>query len=678
MNGLKDKQAREYNEMLRFGLPEKIASFSSEELENYSVKYSLMPLSIMHPITEDGTTFYTVKILCEITNKKSGESISYPVNLINLPVLKELGFYVKNNFWQHLDLYARMPGWSFFCKTKKQGRVVEKNANLISTYGKSLNFLYEESQIPYVGLKSSTKDGTFNVSFSTFFRALSGLSDTELLTMFGTDNPFIIGMFNGTKRYLIEAKMGIEKPVTTSDCIDVVARALLGNTVYNALNSTAQKQAEIQRRLMNRRGFDLGDGNLKRFENTQSYQKRAVNKILNTTLIIDGKQYDRGIVLTKEILEKIDASDVVELPVLFNGKNYNLRKFSTFTFRGLGLYLAEDVDSLGYQKGEKLDLTKLAALNDTTLDKLLVSKFSDGSNPYYLARRTSASSLVLEDLYTAFKIFADNLNGFDSFDDEYELYNRQLLSFSHVFLTHVGKHMSSINDMIMTAIGSAGGDLCSLLDVISDYSEKVKLDSFIVEAFNNKNIQAQMTDMTNLLHLVSKDYKSTSSLTSTSAGTKAIEIQNTQLGRFDAFDQPESAKIGIVEEQTMMSQIDEAGNPTTPYYRICNGKKVSEEPVYLTAAEESGKCIAEWNETFLEEDGTQKAVVLARRDGSVLSVDMNLVTLQEYSPLQTLSPAHGLIPLANFENNKRTVMGSGQPKQALITLKPERPLLQTE
>ncbi|MFQ9150726.1 MAG: hypothetical protein ACLR6B_03525 [Blautia sp.] len=146
-----------------------------------------------------------------------------------------------------------------------------------------------------------------------------------------------------------------------------------------------------------------------------------------------------------------------------------------------------------------------------------------------------------------------------------------------------------------------------------------------------------MADTNNVLHFLSKSYKVMTDMNRSSATDKVRRVQDLQLGRTDSIDSPESASIGLVHQRTLFARETDDGYLTAPFLKVENGKVVSEEPIYITAQDEVGKYIAEFNETFCDENGNLKPRITARYNGNIVTVETSKVTLKEYTQLQNMS-----------------------------------------
>lgn len=669
---IKDKQREAYSKLLREGLPQLISNFSDKLLDDYSIEFRPFPLNVADAIVESGTEYIPVRAKCVLTNRCTNEVVEFNVDLLHLPVFHELGFKIHDNYMQMLDLYERMYGWSFGYKGTSALKK-EEFGSLLAMNGKTISYVYDSKEFPYVSFKL-TKGKTENISVSSFFRALTGYTNIELLNLLGRKNPYVISAFSGNSKLFPEAKRNYSTH-TRNDCIEALAAAMFGKKKASDLNNIALKQREISNYLFNDKYLNLGECNAERFEYTQSYLYRAIGKTLAKDVECNGYSFEEGVVLTAEMLKQIDNLPITVLPVLWHDKVYELRKFSTFTFRALGYRLAEKVSDVEIEVGKILELEDLERLNRSNAECIYVRAGKRREVNIELKRRLNPVSLSIDDLFTAFCIWADNLNGFECYDKQYELTNRTVIPFTKRISDLVSENLGIIFKSLSEKLQFAD-TTDSLMQSLPDFTGLLNVDAFINEICNPKNRAGQMSDMCNLMSFVSKSSKATSNIKSDNVTPDLVSVQDLQEGRLDPFDVPESDKVGIVHHKTMLSKTDEAGRLTVPYLPVKNGVVTSPEPVYLTATEEADKYIAQWNETFLDETGNVKERVRARFNGSVTTVNTEFITYREYSPYQNMSPAHATIPFPGHSNGKRITMGCNMVKQAVPLVNRQRPTVQ--
>lgn len=663
-----DLQRVKYNELLHKSLPEIIASFSGNILDdNYKLSCEMLPINTDQISTFENTDYYPVRVSYLIENNVTGETVNFNIDLLHVPVMYELGFKIRGNYMQMLDTYERTTGWNFTKIEAKKDKPEFIVATALGANGVNLNFMFSSKDTPYVTKKITNKS---DLSVGMFLRAITGMSNSELISIFGNKNPLVVQQFSNE--------------YSLSDCIIRAGRVILGQNRVDKLGTLSLIEKELKNRIFNKAYFNLGKSNHVRFAEAISFRRRAVGKILAYPIEVNGTRYEAGMNISMEMAEILDSSEVDEIFVSHNDKVYNLKKFSHFEFRCLNKVLREDVPEVDLKAGTRLTMTDTIALNSTDRKTIKVSDTENG-NIVTQTRQTSAEHLNKEAVFDAVSIWLNNANGFELFDSPYALTNRVCKTFDNRIEDFIEKRMQSIQSSLTKLIKQFGTNETILLAIselkLDDRKNtplKEAQDQFINEIRNTDSKEGQMSDMCNILAYISKSNKLTTDIGANNASDEMRAVQATQEGRLDQFDSPESAKIGLVHHKTLLADTDENGALVTPYLLVRNGKVVSNEPVMLTAQDEAGKNIAMWNETFVNEDGTPKTQINVRCDNNPAIVSIDKVSYKEYSPIQALSVAHAMIPLPNHSNGKRITMACNQGNQAVPTVNnPERPPLGT-
>lgn len=683
-NKLKNKQRVAFKNLIQEGIPN-LLNTKREIGDRYEITFSPYPINVNEPFNVDGTLYCVVKVNCSVLDHKTKEKMSFNVDLLNLPILQELGFRIHNNDIQILDAYSRTVGWSFSKRySESAGETISATLLPVGDSVRSLDIDFNESKGVLVSRKKKDETDIINkVDVCTFLKAITGLNEINFIQMFGFDNAYVLNAFNPDRKKVTKVK-GLNYS-SRNDCIELTAHALLGTGVVNRRRVISDLQRDLNRCLFNKNYFNLGNGNLKRLHNTQSFLNRANNKYLAEDITVNGVSYEAGITLTEHILKEIDNSLIDTLKVEYNNKVYCLHKFSIFTFRVLGMKCAETIQVGGVQfrQGHVFTLDDLDVLNNSDLTELTV--LDSKNKKLTVVRRTDASQLCLEDLYTALSILFDNINGFNTIDNEYELTNRVVIPFDKRVLSILESHLDIIFKKLSKSLTVTEVEDDLLPTYLQDFyienaknnSDMYDLNKFINEMTRSDNLYGQMSDTTNIMSYLEKSNKVTSNIKQQSVTNQLISVQDLQNGRLDPIDSPESSKIGIVHHRTLLTKEDKDGNLLVPFLKVKNGKVLSEEPVYLSAIEEKDKYIAEWNEDFKNLDGTVKERVLARYCGNIITVDTNMVTYKEFSQLSSMSPARGCIPFQNHSSGKRLLMSCNHHKQAVPTIGNERAFVGT-
>lgn len=642
-------------------IPDALKEWSNQKYLGYTIDFKELPICMADAVEESGTQYIMSRAICTITNDTTNEIQDFTVDLLKIPVITNSGIKINNSNMQVLDLYARAPGWSVETDYSqeldsagiKQG-LEKRQISLLAINKSSLRLIYKKTY----GISVKLKEGT--VPISVFLKALTGYSPNDFISMFGIDNPFILDAFitKATKK-------------NRNDCIDEVYNACYSQN-YNSgvIRNVTDKLNSINKLFFDVKYLNLGASYADRLEHSMSFTKRASGKTLATDLTVNGKTFKAGTVLKEELLEEMDRMPIDSLKVVHASRVYNLRKYSTLTFRALGCTLKED--ACGIKAGTVLTSTELDTLDASDLTRLTVG-LANG-DVVTLNRRVRPRTLAIEDVYTMACLYADVLNNFDYQNNPYELTNRTVIPFDKKALQCLETNLQEVVRSICKSLKN-----CSSDNYLFEAVRGIEIDTntFIASITNQDNKEGQMADTNNVLHFLSKNYKVMTDMNRSSATDKVRRVQDLQLGRTDSIDSPESASIGLVHQRTLFARETDDGYLTAPFLKVENGKVISKEPVYITAQDEVGKYIAEFNETFCDENGNLKPRIVARYNGNIVTVETSKVTLKEYTQLQNMSAARSLIPFGGNSNAKRLLMGCNHQKQALQTLDTERPLVGT-
>ena len=113
-----------------------------------------------------------------------------------------------------------------------------------------------------------------------------------------------------------------------------------------------------------------------------------------------------------------------------------------------------------------------------------------------------------------------------------------------------------------------------------------------------------------------------------------------------------------------------------PYRKVENGK-ITNEIVYLTAAQEEGHSIAPAT-TALDENGMIKDdLIETRKNGEILFSRREEVTLMDLCNGMVMGVSASLIPFLEHDEAKRTLMGSNMQRQAVPLIKSAAPIVGT-
>ena len=165
-------------------------------------------------------------------------------------------------------------------------------------------------------------------------------------------------------------------------------------------------------------------------------------------------------------------------------------------------------------------------------------------------------------------------------------------------------------------------------------------------------------------------------LTRERAGFEVRDVHPTHYGRVCPIETPEGPNIGLINSLSVYARTNEYGFLETPYRKVANGKAGSEIE-YLSAIEESNYVIAQANATL---DGKGKLIdelVSCRHNNEFTLSSPESVEFMDVSPKQIVSVAASLIPFLEHDDANRALMGSNMQRQAVPTLRAQKPLVGT-
>ncbi len=167
-------------------------------------------------------------------------------------------------------------------------------------------------------------------------------------------------------------------------------------------------------------------------------------------------------------------------------------------------------------------------------------------------------------------------------------------------------------------------------------------------------------------------------LTRERAPIEVRDVHPTHYGRMCPIETPEGPNIGLIGSLASMATVSEFGFIQTPY-RIVKGGKVTDEIVYLDAAEEALFTIAQASERVDEKTGkfVQEQVLCRSREGEAVMVSPKDVQYMDVSASQIVSVATALIPFLEHNDANRALMGANMQRQAVPLMIAQAPLVGT-
>ncbi|NLC60546.1 MAG: DNA-directed RNA polymerase subunit beta, partial [Gammaproteobacteria bacterium] len=165
-------------------------------------------------------------------------------------------------------------------------------------------------------------------------------------------------------------------------------------------------------------------------------------------------------------------------------------------------------------------------------------------------------------------------------------------------------------------------------------------------------------------------------LTRERAGFEVRDVHPTHYGRVCTIETPEGPNIGLINSLAVFARTNRYGFLETPYRKVVDGQ-VTTEIEFLSAIEENEYVIAQANAPLDDKDRLTEQFVDVRYQGENMLKPPAEVHFMDVSPMQTVSVAAALVPFLEHDDANRALMGANMQRQAVPTLRAEKPLVGT-
>ncbi|WNH51000.1 DNA-directed RNA polymerase subunit beta [Stenotrophomonas oahuensis] len=165
-------------------------------------------------------------------------------------------------------------------------------------------------------------------------------------------------------------------------------------------------------------------------------------------------------------------------------------------------------------------------------------------------------------------------------------------------------------------------------------------------------------------------------LTRERAGFEVRDVHPTHYGRVCTIETPEGPNIGLINSLAVYARTNQYGFLETPYRKVVDGK-VLDDIEFLSAIEENEYVIAQANALTDAKSVLTEQFVPCRFQGESLLKPPAEVHFMDVSPMQTVSIAAALVPFLEHDDANRALMGANMQRQAVPTLRAQKPLVGT-
>jgi len=300
---------------------------------------------------------------------------------------------------------------------------------------------------------------------------------------------------------------------------------------------------------------------------------------------------------------------------------------------------------------------------------------------YFSSRDDASMAKLVEvhgdssDILDAMKVLIDIRNGKGTVDDIDHLGNRRIRSVGEMAENQFRVGLVRVERAVKERLSMAESEGLMPQDLIN-----AKPVSAAIKEFFGSSQLSQFMDQNNPLSEVTHKRRISAlgpgGLTRERAGFEVRDVHPTHYGRVCPIETPEGPNIGLINSQAVYARTNKYGFLETPYRKVIDGK-VTREVEYLSAIEEGEFVIAQANATLDEEGSLVDDLVPSRHQGEFTFSSPDQVEYMDVSPKQIVSVAASLIPFLEHDDANRALMGSNMQRQAVPTLRTEKPLVGT-
>ena len=617
-----------------------------------------------------------------LSNKIVKDIREQEVYMGELPLMTETGTFVINGTERVIVFQLhRSPGVFFESdkgKTHSSGKLLY-SARVIPYRGSWLDFEFDPKDIVYCRIDRRRK-----------------ILATILLQALGYTSQDILDIFFETDRFRLDED-GIY--------LKLIAERLRGETVtFDIADQNGNVIIESEKRINVRHIRDLEKAGIKELKVPDEY---LVGKVLAK----DAVDTETGEILapanaeiTPEILETLQQPGKLELETLFVN-DLNCGSFISDTLRmdqtesqqdaQIEIYRVmrpgepptkESAENLFKNLFFSLDRYDLSAVGRMKFNRRVSRQEVTGpgviyDGKYFSQRNDELSKGMYADLGDTSDIIhvlqtlMDIRNGKGTVDDIDHLGNRRVRSVGEMVENQFRIGLVRLERAVKERLSLAESEGLMPQEIIN-----AKPVSAVVKEFFGSSQLSQFMDQNNPLSEITHKRRISAlgpgGLTRERAGFEVRDVHPTHYGRVCPIETPEGPNIGLINSLAVYARTNEYGFLETPYRRVEDGK-VTSDIEYLSAIEEGDYIIAQANSDQNDKGRLIDELVSCRHQDEAIMSTPERVQYMDVSPRQIVSVAAALIPFLEHDDANRALMGSNMQRQAVPTVRAEKPLVGT-
>ena len=283
--------------------------------------------------------------------------------------------------------------------------------------------------------------------------------------------------------------------------------------------------------------------------------------------------------------------------------------------------------------------------------------------------------LSKEDIISVMRTLINIRDGKGEVDDIDHLGNRRIRSVGEMAENQFRVGLVRVERAVRERLSL--GDLDAIMP--QDLINAKPISAAVKEFFGSSQL-SQFMDQNNPLSEVTHKRRISAlgpgGLTRERAGFEVRDVHPTHYGRVCPIETPEGPNIGLINSLSCYARTNDFGFLETPYRKVIDGL-VTDDIDYLSAIEEGNFVIAQANAKRNDKSMLTEELVNCRHRNEFTLKSSAEVQYMDVSPQQIISVAASLIPFLEHDDANRALMGSNMQRQAVPTLKVDKPLVGT-
>ena len=294
-----------------------------------------------------------------------------------------------------------------------------------------------------------------------------------------------------------------------------------------------------------------------------------------------------------------------------------------------------------------------------------------------LGRKENEGLSVLDskDIIDVIQELLNIRNGLSSVDDIDTLGNRRIRAVGEMAENAFRVGLIRVERAVKERLNNAETDGLLPQDLINS-----KPVSAATKEFFGSSQLSQFMDQVNPLSEVTHKRRVSAlgpgGLTRERAGFEIRDVHPTHYGRVCPIETPEGPNIGLINTLAIYARTNKYGFLETPYRKVINGK-VTDEVEYVSAIDEADYVIAQASVNVDKKGKLVDNLVTVRHKNETVLASSKDVNFMDVSAKQIVSVAASLIPFLEHDDANRALMGSNMQRQAVPTLRADKPLVGT-